>query len=63
MSNRREQEDVQELLQNAQERREVKEMYKKIDAKLTKDFEKRVQAEEERRVKVEKKLEETQKNS
>ena len=54
----------QELLQRAQEHREVTIMYKKIAAKLEKqkkDYEKRVQAEKKRREEVEKQLEETQK--
>ena len=53
---------LQEWLQRAQDRREVKELYKKIDTKLEEQNEKRIRAEEERREKVEKQLEETQKS-
>ena len=48
---------LQEWLQRAQDRKELREFYKKIDTK----FEKRVQEEEERREKAERLLEETQK--
>ena len=54
---------LQDQLQRAQDRKAVKELFKKIDTNLEeqkKDFEKRLQEEKERREKAEKRLEETQ---